>query len=444
LQQNEEETQKWTAYRDEQQDFQNHLKEYAKTPKVDILVPIGGKSLMPGYLYHTSEVLVSHGSGYFSDCTATQAMEIADKRVKVANERLADLAKERELYQNKLQFPFSGDTFGDSGQEIIEEYNEEREAQWRKEHHQRVKEQKQIEAKSRIHVDQVQTNENIMSMLDDLELMEELADEMEAMDTGEPRNSIVPVNPEPVINENENSIPDGSDIDSAISDDDEESDENISEEMQQLLESTKSMGKKQKVKVFRAKLEEVCAAFSKNAISVEERLRLYDLHYEIEEALDFLVPQEESCEKKIHFAEEDEVKPFDKKEAACKISEDQITDGTLYLEIKHSPAANAHEILGNGQEIKSPADIYRLFGSQNNEEPVIKSILKNKDMVLAETHGSLPPEKKTKKKVKTVKIEEVTSNVIGDIVERKPEEHSDDRTATTNKKVSKFKKSRYH
>ena len=159
------------------------MREYQKTPKVDILVPVGSKALMPGHLYHTSEVLVSHGSGYFSDCTTIQAIEIANKRIKIADDRLKELQVEREMYQNKLKIPFSQEAFADGGQEIIEEYDEEREKTWRIEHQKRVKEQKLKEAEIRNNeADVEKTDENIMDMLDELELMEELESEMEALE----------------------------------------------------------------------------------------------------------------------------------------------------------------------------------------------------------------------------------------------------------------------
>ena len=220
------------------------------------------------------------------------------------------------------------------------------------------------------------------------------------------------------------------------------------------MESTKSMGKKQKIKVFRAKLTDICSSIEKNSISVEERLRLYDLRYEIEEALDFMEPAEESVtnkakktnegEKKIKFAEVNDVKQFNKQEAACKVrAEENKSDDTLFLNIKHSPAANPNDIIGSGEEIKSPADIYRIFC---NEVSNTKSILKNKDMVLAETHNEIPVEKKSKKKTKKAQFNEMPIDVVGDIVERKSEEVIDEtaeKSGKAEKKVSKFKKSRF-
>lgn len=63
------------------------------------MVPIGSKALIPGKLYHTNEVFISHSQSMYSKCTAHQAMEICNHRIKKAEQRLEALNTEHDMYQ---------------------------------------------------------------------------------------------------------------------------------------------------------------------------------------------------------------------------------------------------------------------------------------------------------------------------------------------------------
>ena len=63
------------------------------------MIPIGTKALMPGKLYHTNEILVSHSPTLFSKCCARQAIQICQHRLNVSEQKLQELEKERDMYQ---------------------------------------------------------------------------------------------------------------------------------------------------------------------------------------------------------------------------------------------------------------------------------------------------------------------------------------------------------
>lgn len=158
------------------QSFQNRL-------RVDVMVPIGSHALMPGYLYHTNEVLIGKPSGVFIESTTNQALDIVQRRMKVADKRLKDLEVEAGFFRDKLEYPQQQGVFSNEDQkEIIEEFDEEAEKKWRVAHRQKVKEAKLKEREERNqNIPDQDDLEELMEQLDELELMEELQDEFNSI-----------------------------------------------------------------------------------------------------------------------------------------------------------------------------------------------------------------------------------------------------------------------
>lgn len=95
------------------------------------------------------------------------------------------------LNRNKLDIPVTEEAFSADGEEIIEEYDEEEEHRWKQLHRQKLKAQKVLERKER---EANQADEKkVFDMLDELELMEELDNELEALhiDDDETLNQIL-------------------------------------------------------------------------------------------------------------------------------------------------------------------------------------------------------------------------------------------------------------
>ncbi|XP_055380285.1 unconventional prefoldin RPB5 interactor-like protein isoform X2 [Condylostylus longicornis] len=141
------------------------------------MVPIGNKALIPGYLTHTNEVFVSHFGKFISKCTSYQAQEICKNRINIADDYLTKLEVERDMFKNNIEIPhIQGAVPGMEMQEIIEEYDEEKEKEWREEHKKRARLEKLKERDVTNKEDK--TYENIIMKLEELELLEELETEL--------------------------------------------------------------------------------------------------------------------------------------------------------------------------------------------------------------------------------------------------------------------------
>lgn len=185
LERNEEEVQLCTAYKNDLQMATRNLTEFQQRLQVDVMVPLGNMALMPGHLYHTNEVLISHANGVYVEATASQALGIVEKRMKVADQRLRDLHTEATLFNDKLNY--SGPTPANQ-EEIVEEYDEEEMNKWRIEHRKRVAEAKKKEKEERDKAMAIE-DDSLMEKLDELELMEELQMELNGDDDQEPREA---------------------------------------------------------------------------------------------------------------------------------------------------------------------------------------------------------------------------------------------------------------
>lgn len=90
---------KWLQYKEEHVQAANNLREFQKSFRKDILVPIGSKALMPGQLYHTNEIFVGMYRGLFVKCSADKAIAVCEHRLGEANKRLDALDVEHKMYK---------------------------------------------------------------------------------------------------------------------------------------------------------------------------------------------------------------------------------------------------------------------------------------------------------------------------------------------------------
>lgn len=90
---------KWRKYKKELVETSGNLREFVKSHSLDIMVPMGKKAFMRGKLVHTNEVTVSHGTSIFSDVSSAQAIEILEHRMKLCDDRLSALEREKELFR---------------------------------------------------------------------------------------------------------------------------------------------------------------------------------------------------------------------------------------------------------------------------------------------------------------------------------------------------------
>ncbi|XP_058463396.1 uncharacterized protein LOC131437817 isoform X2 [Malaya genurostris] len=394
---------------------------------------------------------------------------------------LASYKREEGLFTDKLQMPFAEDVFG--GHEIIEEYDEEQEKLWRVEHGKRLKASKKLEALTG--KDSTTEGQDIFERLEELELMEELEQEMESLDlpiendeqlhelmyneikmNTKKRIAHVPANElisnctdyASIANQTTSlEMNDGKDDETneiETTDDEctsasEDSNSDVSLEFVKLLQATKSMNRQEKLLVFENKLKEIDDKLRHNSITVEEKLNICDLRYELEEALDFLVPFWESkdtieqseplikTKRKIKFADKNSVKIIE-----CQDSNDSSSALTMNCKINHSLEMCKVSQTAEKNEIQSPLDIYSMFEhcfqKEDSVDPIkeTKSILKNRDMVLAETHHLETPKLTRCNKQKDL----FSVQIIGDVREHlEPLPASIPPVTGGSKKVSRFK-----
>ncbi|KAL0278328.1 UNVERIFIED_CONTAM: hypothetical protein PYX00_000176 [Menopon gallinae] len=170
----------WTKYRDDLEGTKEILSWLPKKLKHDVMVPIGPKALMRGKIVHTNELLVNLGETWFVKKTASQTVDLCNRRIKECDSMLEKLKKERELLESKKSLPAEKEAFGsDERPEIIECVTEEEHEEWKKEHRIRVRGYRQKLAELRNKEKKpIETEEDLWNRLDELELREELEDEL--------------------------------------------------------------------------------------------------------------------------------------------------------------------------------------------------------------------------------------------------------------------------
>ena len=72
---------KWEKFKEDYETVDKLLSDLPKKTRHDVMVPIGPLAFMPGQLIHTNEIMVLLGDNWFAERSATQAMEIAQRRL---------------------------------------------------------------------------------------------------------------------------------------------------------------------------------------------------------------------------------------------------------------------------------------------------------------------------------------------------------------------------
>ncbi|KAH8269584.1 hypothetical protein KR018_009569, partial [Drosophila ironensis] len=174
LERNASDTERWQAYKEENETAIRNLETFSRSLTVEVMVPLGKKAMMPGELIHTNEVLVGHYEGYFSQCSSHKAQEICRHRLKIAAEQLKNLQAEADLWQNNLNTPLEEGALPSGDQvEIVEDFNEEAHNQWLTEHRESVRRQKEQERLQR-KSEASEGGDNVLRKLEEREMMEEL------------------------------------------------------------------------------------------------------------------------------------------------------------------------------------------------------------------------------------------------------------------------------
>jgi hypothetical protein len=365
-------------------------------------------------------------------------------------------------FRNKLVLP--QDAFVQAqGREIIETFDEEAENEWRKKHAKNVRKQKQREAQER--QKQSEKNENFNKILDDYEMMEELAEELESLEIEDDDTLSKVLSGELKIPESKKRTAHSSDT---LTVDIPPSDKSSPEINNNDLIAQNNQEIVDLLKTYRCKIKEVLRNVKKDdERNVNLFLDLIELKDDIEDdirkmnddddeeeysesderdsddettASIELKPTEET-KRKVRFSTSlEDVKVIESKSELYENA--QSEKNTIEIHFQHSNAKLSLETESNDNVVAHPGEIYAKFDkSLESPAPLRKSILKHrgKDVKIRETMDEKPIQK----------IFSSDIQVMGDVVEHKKEvamlqEEIIHITAKDEapKKVSKFKQMR--
>ncbi|KAI4478387.1 hypothetical protein M0804_012041 [Polistes exclamans] len=184
IQRNEEQFKVWTDYKKRHKKVIEALEKLPLELSINCMVPIGKRAFMKGKLIHTNEVLACIGDGYFAKYSAAKAIALCNRRIQSTDEMLTNLEKERNLYEMRQFVCSELDVFGKNEKKDFTAYWDEKKLDdWRVEHRRREKEyhQKLSELRKKEKTE-IRTEEDLFKRLDELELQEELADELNRLE----------------------------------------------------------------------------------------------------------------------------------------------------------------------------------------------------------------------------------------------------------------------
>lgn len=303
--------------------------------------------------------------------------------------------------------PFTENAFKIVGEdEIIEEYDDEKEKIWREQHRENVKRQKRLEAEER-QLNKSKADQDVLDLLDELELIEEMNEELA---THKPPAAL--------------------DLDRTElnTDDDftDTSDDDIPRSFRRLTKQTKDMQPDDQLTFFESHLDELqaflqqskpntfeelnektdkivlfdhikqkCDSLRAAIRSEKRRKQIAELNVGIDEkkavmvvATEDVVAPEKSLKKRVSFDNLDQVKVFSNDEKCNEVPTNEVPTVvgeslTFQLKITHSSYRLADEwtepIDFENGIIRHPADIAEWATSlKSNKLPVLKSILKSK------------------------------------------------------------------
>ncbi|XP_031570394.1 unconventional prefoldin RPB5 interactor 1-like [Actinia tenebrosa] len=181
----------WRGFHNDYQSLQETLNFLPQKISHEIMVPFGSLAFMPGKLVHTNEILVLLGDNWFAKRSASQALEIVERRQKYVEENIESLNKELELFSSQLNFTkeFENIYKVDSGMiEIKEEIKDNGKPKGPRIAHEKAKTfaPKKVKQFQRCKVkDMSDEDKELFAKLDRLELNETRNKELENLGTSE-------------------------------------------------------------------------------------------------------------------------------------------------------------------------------------------------------------------------------------------------------------------
>ena len=144
-----------------------------------VMVPMTSKAFMPGTLMHTNEVMVLLGDNWFIQTSAKKAAEIADRRIKKCDDILENLEKELNLVEGWKKQAETLTRDKNECIEITEDFNEEKEEEWKKTHAANVRKERSKQST------ESKDESELWQRLEELEVQEALEREWDEQEVDE-------------------------------------------------------------------------------------------------------------------------------------------------------------------------------------------------------------------------------------------------------------------
>lgn len=176
---------KWEKFKVDYEALKERLSTLPDSLSYDVTVPFGNSAFTKGKIVHTNEITVLLGDNWFVEVSAKQAVGIASRRIAHCIKTLDDLNKEKQQFENWLQYidEFSGK---EELVEIIEDYDDEREKSWKEQHAKNVQSYRQQLARERKYSEDTngtsETDEDYLDKLSKLELKEGIDSDRSTID----------------------------------------------------------------------------------------------------------------------------------------------------------------------------------------------------------------------------------------------------------------------
>lgn len=155
-------------HRDSYERLHGRLGTLSGKTRHSVMVPLTSKAFMPGELVHTNEMTVLLGDNWFVETSASHAGEIAKRRLDQCDSLLVKVEEELRLVQGWQEQTNKVSTDSDKYKDIREEYDEGKEAEWKKHNRENMKKEKLTGSKEEA------SDEDMWKRLEELEVREEL------------------------------------------------------------------------------------------------------------------------------------------------------------------------------------------------------------------------------------------------------------------------------
>ncbi|XP_005997073.1 unconventional prefoldin RPB5 interactor 1 [Latimeria chalumnae] len=116
----QEKIQHWKKVENDYEELQKRLLTLPDKLSYDVMVPFGPFAFMPGELVHTNEVTVLLGDNWFAKCSAKQAVNLVEHRKKHVQMALDDLQKVVKSFESRMGFTEELQKLADEKGDIVD------------------------------------------------------------------------------------------------------------------------------------------------------------------------------------------------------------------------------------------------------------------------------------------------------------------------------------